>query len=353
MKIQAQNCMIDWLEFSIFNLDECQVLHSLGVDNFKFEVKKGFYYSRVLNFDNMICISSEYKGAGGREHVHVKITGKGCRFLEDIFETKDLKTAIRKRLETDWFDTFFVDEIDIKVSRMDIAIDYNFKFVIDMFESVLNESVKGVKSFQHTGSLKSGLTLYLGSRNSDKFFRLYEKDFEQKDFVNYKDRVELVLKNEYATFEFNSQNELIKIASTYMSELEFHDAERQRLWTDMQNGYCDISPKIRHKKTTLKEKADYILNTYGGTLKAYAEEYGTKDITAAIHESILSEKEIRLINNERVIKLMKYKKQAKKRSSELKVDYNNKVVEVTASADSLYESLVNDEFTENKQLRIC
>ena len=353
MKIQALNCMIDWLEFSVFNLDEAQVLYSLGMDNFKFEVKKSFYYSRSLNFDNMIVINSEYKGAGGREHVHVKITGKGCRFLESIYETKDIKNEIRRRLERDWFEMFFVDEIDLKVSRMDIAIDYNFKFVVDLFEAVLNESIKGVKTFDHAGSLKSGLTLYLGSRNSDKYFRLYEKDFEQNDFVNYKDRLELVLKDDYATFEFYNQNDLIKIASTYMNDIEWLDAERQGLWTDMKNGECEISPKIRHKKTTLKEKTDYILSTYGKTLKAYAEEYGTKEITAAIHEAVMTEKEIRLINNERIIQIMKWRKQADLRQKAGQAEYLKQVDEVTLKSKELYEKLKNDEFTEYKQLSIC
>lgn len=201
MKIKVNNCMIDWLEFSVFEMTEKSVLYALGLEGLTFEVKRGFYYGRVLNFDNIITISSEFKGNGGIEHIHVKFTGKGCRLLENIYGTTDLRSEIRTRLIL----------FDVKVSRMDIAVDYNMKFVIDFFHAVLDERIKGVKVVEHVGSLKSGLTLYLGSRKSEKFYRLYEKDFETGDFENYKDRLELVLKNEYATFELFNENELIKI----------------------------------------------------------------------------------------------------------------------------------------------
>ncbi len=306
MRIKAVNCMVDWLEFSVFGVTEPQVMYALGIDSLFYEVKRGFYYARALNFENMIVVSSEFKGNGAREHIHVKFTGKGCRFMETLYGTTDLRAELSYRLLL----------MDIKVSRMDIAVDYDKKFVIDYFEAILNERVKGVKVIEHVGSLKSGLTLYLGSRKSEKFFRLYEKDFEQNDFVNYKDRVELVLKNEYATFELHNENSLIEIISTYMMDIAWKDENRQELWADMQNGRCEVSPKIRNKKSTLREKGDYILSTYSKTLKAYAEQFGTKEITAAIMESVLSAKEIRLIENEKVIKLMKYRKQAKTRIKE-------------------------------------
>lgn len=303
MDLKVVNCMVDWLEFSVFEVSEQMVMCALGIEKFAYETKRGFYYARVQNFENMITVSSGFKGKGGTEHIHVRLTGKGCRFLENMYDTKDLRSEMRARLAF----------LDVKVSRMDIALDFNIKFVLDFFDAVLNERLKGVKVVEHVGSLKSGLTLYLGSRKSDKFYRLYEKDFEQKDFVNYKDRLELVLKDEYATFELYNENELIKIVSTYMNDIEWQDETIERQWTSMKNGECEISPKIRHKKTTLREKGEYILNTYGATLKAYAEEFGTKEISKAIDESVLSEKEMRLLNNEKVIKMMKYHKEIKKR----------------------------------------
>ncbi|ACL75918.1 replication initiation factor domain-containing protein [Ruminiclostridium cellulolyticum] len=340
MKISVKNCMIDWLEFSVFEMTEKSVLYALGLEHFNFEVKKGRFYGRVLSFENIITISSQYFGNGGVEHVHVRFTGKGCRLLERIYGTTDLRSEIRLR--------FILS--DVKVSRMDIALDYNYKFVVDYFESVLNERLTGVKVVEHIGSLKSGLTLYLGSRKSEKFFRLYEKDFEQNDFENYKDRLELVLKNQYATYELFNENELIKIVSTYMNDIEWQDTERQRLWNGMKNGECEISPKIRHKKSTLKEKGEYILTTYAKTLKAYAEQYGTKDISSAIHDAVLSEKEIRLINNEKVLKLMKYRKQARQKDKQVQESVNEIEIKKGILLDNLIANNQSDKF---EQMRIC
>jgi DNA relaxase NicK len=223
MELKVKNCMVDWLEFSVFEVNERMVKYALGLQDMTFEVKRGFYYNRVLSFENVVQISSGFKGNGAREHVHVKLTGKGCRLLEQMYGTTDLRSEIRNRL-------LFMD---VKVSRMDIAVDFNLKFVIDYFDAVLNERVKGVKVVEHVGSLKSGLTLYLGSRRSEKFYRLYEKDFETGDFENYKDRLELVLKNDYATFELQNENELIKIVSTYMNDVEWLDESRQELWANI------------------------------------------------------------------------------------------------------------------------
>ncbi|WP_242656555.1 replication initiation factor domain-containing protein [Ruminiclostridium hungatei] len=297
--------MIDWLEFSVFGMTEIDVLKLMGINELIFDVKRGFYYERVLSYENIVQVSSGLKGndSDKHEHIHVRLTGKGCRLLEQFYGTDDIRTEIRCR--------FILNEI--KVSRMDIAVDYSMKFVIDYFHSALNKRLNGVKSIDHAGNFVSGLTLYLGSRKSEKFFRLYEKDFETGDFVNYKDRLELVLKNEYATFEMLNENLLIKIVSTYMNDIVWLEDDRRMLWSEMKNGQCEISPKIRHKKTTLKEKRDYILNTYGKTLKASAEMYGTKEITSAIHESVYSERDLRMIKNEKVINVMKYKKEAKKR----------------------------------------
>lgn len=308
MGIKAVNCMVDWLEFSVFGMTETEVLKLMGINELIYDIKRGFYYERVLSYENIVQVSSGLKGNGSDkyDHIHIRLTGKGCRLLEQLYDTNDLRSEIRYR--------FILNEI--KVSRIDIAVDYDMKFVIDYFHSVLNGRFKGVRSFDHAGNLKSGLTLYLGSRKSEKFFRLYEKDFETGDFENYKDRLELVLKNEYATFELLNENPLIKIISTYMSDIVWLEDDREMLWSDMKNGECEISPKIRHKKTTLKEKRDYILNTYGKTLKASAEMYGTKEITAAIHEAVLSQKDLRMINNEKVINVMKYRKEAKKRNLE-------------------------------------
>jgi hypothetical protein len=95
------------------------------------------------------------------------------------------------------------------------------------------------------------------------------------------------------------------------------------------------------------------LNTYSKTLKAYAEQFGTKDITEAIHEAVLSEKEIRLINNEKVIKLMKYKKQANERLDKSSQIAERLRHEVGVWVDGRFVQEIEPDADKFKQLSIC
>lgn len=95
---------------------------------------------------------------------------------------------------------------------------------------------------------------------------------------------------------------------------------------------------------------DSILTTYAKTLKAYAEQYGTKDISSAIHDAVLSEKEIRLINNEKVLKLMKYRKQARQKDKQVQESVNEIEIKKGILLDNLIANNQSDKF---EQMRIC
>lgn len=266
-----------------------------------------------------------------------------------IAQGEDFNTRPYKRSDRSLTASFFLCAFNRRsYERSDLTDSEYIPLAYSISIHAPTRGATGVKTFDHAGSLKSGLTLYLGSRKSEKYIRLYEKDFEQKDFVNYKDRLELVLKNEYATFEFFNKNELIKIASTYMNDLEWQDAERQGLWADMKNGSCEISPKIKGRKSTLEEKTDYILETFGKTLRAYVDQYGSDKITSAIHGAVLSENEIRMINNERVISFVNYKKLAEQRSKELYSHIDENLNDVSA----LFEKSEKEKFPVFEQLNI-
>lgn len=336
--MEITNCMIDWLEFSLFDPDinalgeyyfnrykESRVenvISMLGLKGLSFENRNGFYYKIQYVYDNCITISSGLKGNAQDDHVHVKITGKGCRFMESMLGTTDLRGEIHKRLQFKLADGSNLYRY--KVSRMDICRDYNEKFVVNTFmKDVVNHNFKGARSGSINGEIGKGITLYIGSRKSDKFFRLYEKDLESgKDC--YKDRVELVLKDQYATHEFNNpyQYGLNSILSTYMSEITYVKPEVQEVWELMKTELCNISSKIKHRKTNLAEKTDYILRTYGGTLKAYADEYGTKKITEMIHEAVYSNNDLRAIHNAKVINIMRAKRRSigKRKDADIQAD---------------------------------
>jgi DNA relaxase NicK len=247
--------------------------------------------------DNIIVIQTDFKSKETKnsDHVHIRITGQGCRFLEQKYSVTDLRKEVAAR--------FMFKRI--KVSRMDICADYDSKFVNDFYSSAYDYGFTGFKSRKIISEFST--TIYLGSKKSEKFFRLYEKDKESGN-NDFKDRIELVLKNDYATYEFENENDIYNILSSYMEQIVWINEEIEELWQSLQGSKCEISPKLKHKKSTLKQKVDYILSTFGKTLRAFSQLYGTKEITKGIHYAVMSPSDFRLIRNQEALRIIRYKR---------------------------------------------
>ncbi len=133
---------------------------------------------------------------------NLEITGKGC----DKFNDKD------------WLNLFIFlfNECDFKCTRIDIpgddlGVDYfSMKDLYEIF--VVNKSYvlrNGATKISYIGTNDinqyKGMTFYIGSKTSDLFLRIYDKDSEQKDklksfnskFPNWI-RYEICFKNAYA-----------------------------------------------------------------------------------------------------------------------------------------------------------
>lgn len=294
----GSRCNIDWLEFSVFNVSLDDIMYQLELTDLVFEEGKSFYYEKILNFNNMLYLYDGIKGNCNKEHIHIKITGKGCRFLEEYYGCKNLRDEMQGRLILN----------EVKVSRFDISYDYSKKFVRELFDSVLNYKFSGYRSRKII--IEDSYTLYLGSRKSDKFIRMYEKDIESGD-CRFKDRIEVVLKNQYATHEFFSQEKIENILFSYMRGVKFEDEGSQKIWEGLSLGdSVPISPGIKHIKTSLEEKTHYILNTFGATLKAFCQKHynGPEIIQRYICNSIFSQKSIAMMRQADNLKMLKYRR---------------------------------------------
>lgn len=314
------NCMVDWLEFSILDseFDFEKVCKLLDFLDFSFEHSRSFYYEDVYNYQNMIYIYENPKGATkNNKHVHVKFTGKGCRFLEQKYNNC-IKEEMLARLMF----------INIKVSRLDVCIDTDTKFVSDLIDDAINYRFTTYKTRRIV--MEESNTIYLGSTKSEKFIRIYEKDKESKDNKFIGDRVELVLKNEYATNEFYNRNNLYKIISTYLNQVEFESSKSQQIWISLQGEKCEISPSIRHSKSQLKDKIEYIITTYGKTLRAGVMAFGAKTVLSAISEELISDKLLRMVEFENKLRIYKQKRKYYKKLQILydKMWFRNDFVQV-------------------------
>jgi len=294
----GSRCNIDWLEFSVFGVNLHDIMYQLEFTDFVFEEGRSFYYEKMLNFNNMLYVYDEIKGNCNKKHIHIKITGKGCRFLEEYYKCENLRDEMQGRLVLN----------DIKISRMDISYDYNRKFVNDLLDSVMHYRFSGYRSRKII--IEDSTTLYLGSKKSEKFIRMYEKDLESGD-PRYKDRVELVLKNQYATHEFLSEEKIENILFAYMDQVKFDDEKSQEIWDSLKLGEsAPISPGLKHVKTSLEEKVCYILSTFGATLKAFCEKHenGIQLIQKYINDSVFTQKTIAMMRQADNLKMLKYRR---------------------------------------------
>lgn len=166
----------------------------------------GFYgYTSQLYFSHIQLLLSTPNNKLG---TLLELKGQGCREFESVLLDNNLT----------WFD-FFRDCLHEKAvfKRIDLAVNDTVG-ILDIPELVRkcehNECISIMRQFESTGSGKmntedgkmiKGNTLYIGSRSSEIYFCIYEKDVEQNkkngadiEYAPTKNRFEIRLKNERA-----------------------------------------------------------------------------------------------------------------------------------------------------------
>lgn len=167
----------------------------------------GFYgYKGQYVMGNIVLMTSPKKENG----ILIEMKGKGCRQFESYLEAQ----------RRTWFDFFReIQKARGVFKRVDIAVNdkYGILDVIALEKKADNgEMISYFKKFEHHTSgffseqidqhkSEMGNTLYLGSKKSDIYFCIYEKDYEQfvKNGTAYldatvKNRFEIRLKDDRA-----------------------------------------------------------------------------------------------------------------------------------------------------------
>jgi len=305
---------IDWLEFSIFKpfssksfkgVDFLQyVIEELGFIDFEFEKVYNKFYDEFYTYEGLISFSTGFKSVGReiknkkgeicyvRDHVHVTFTSKGLDIFKKInrIDDKDIRHFI-----VDKFRNF-----EIKCSRFDIAKDTELHVVEDIIKNLFHGNYSGFRSWNQCGNNKRGLTVYLGGRSSEKFVRIYEKDKESPEEGYKGDRIELVLKNKYATQALYSVQYTIEdIFNSVMSGYWVAGIiERIIVASDY------VLETIKHKISTFEEKLRYILTTYKNTIEGYRRRFGIKSLEDKISSILGTDVTLRykrIIANEKII----------------------------------------------------
>lgn len=198
LKNELRIC-IDWIGFTVFKeMSVNDLIDILGYDEEDFTQlpKGGMGYKSILQL-NGYTLQILYDGKPDMG-IHVNISGSSIsEVVRSYMQTKKVNTPFGEG-----YDTFhsglvaLLKEIDSigRVTRIDIAVDdLGMKYYsLDELAELLNGKNKTCKvvskfrSFQEickrklTGE-KTGQTLYMGSRQSEIFMRVYDKRLEQKN----------------------------------------------------------------------------------------------------------------------------------------------------------------------------
>lgn len=305
---------IDWLEFSVFypfNNKSLQgvnflqyVIEELGFIDFEFEKVYNKFYDEFYTYEGIISFSTGFKAIGReiknkkgeichvRDHVHVTFTSKGLDIFKQInqIDDKDIRQFIIDRFKG----------LEIKCSRIDIAKDTELHIVEELIKNLFHGNYSGFRSWNQTGNNKRGLTAYLGGRSSEKFVRIYEKDKESPDEGYIGDRVELVLKNKYATQALYSvQYSIEDIFNSVMSGYWVAGVIEKII-----SASAFVLEKIKHKKSVLEEKLRYVLTTYKNTIEGYRRRFGLKSLEDKISSILGTDVTLRykrIVANEKII----------------------------------------------------
>ncbi|HIG0358600.1 TPA: MobT family relaxase [Clostridium sporogenes] len=204
----------------------------------------GFY-----SYSEHYCMGDIFVLVSGEEEkgVLVEMKGRGCRQFENYLLAQ----------ERSWYE-FFMDALveDGVMKRLDLAINDKVGIlnIPNLTEKCRNEECVSVfRSFKNyrSGELVRrdekecmGNTLYIGSLQSEVYFCIYEKDYEQYKKNNIpiedaevKNRFEIRLKNERAYYALkdlilydNPESTAFKIINRYVRFVDKDDSKPRSDW---------------------------------------------------------------------------------------------------------------------------
>lgn len=240
------NMIFDYVRIRFPTTDVKEVIRKILKLRVEFMLHEpyAFYgYSEHFAMGDIVVMSSPKKDKG----VLLELKGRGCRQFESFLLAQ----------ERSWYD-FFVDTFDAKgvMKRIDLAINdkvgiLNIPKLVKKCEAEECVSVCRSFDFYRSGELKQkeekigmGNTLYIGSKKSEVYFCLYEKDYEQYQKLGtpieeseIKNRFEIRLKNERA---YHAVKELLKtndaeritfdIINRYMRFVDAEEGKRRSKW---------------------------------------------------------------------------------------------------------------------------
>lgn len=308
---------IDWLSFTITELSYVKdVLSLLGYSQEDFnEMPHGRYGYKSMLLLNGYSVSILYDGNSDMG-IHVDISGTAIlEVIRSFKSTLEMDTLFGIGYEIDFDSTFmreFLSAIDKlgHITRIDFAIDDigAHYFTTDELYSLWRKNLivtkfRKLRNVEETASngIKTSHTVYFGSRESEMYLRVYDKQLEQNKKLTYSDsplistpwvRWEMECKGSrcYAVLkQFLDGSDLgyiaVGILSQYVRIINSDNSNRSRCtvnakWLDFLHMIQSLKLYVPQKEKTMEDKKSWfnkqvmptmaaILIADGGSLKFF------------------------------------------------------------------------------------
>lgn len=209
----------------------------LGVEVRVTETGKGWNgYAHRLDVEGVGLVAF----GGNNDTVHIEMTGAGCMQVKSWESVADS-----------------LEMLDARISRLDIAVDdfegktYNLAWAKSAYEDGQFNQVRGARPvprlIDDMGSGK-GCTFYLGSRESGKLFRGYEKGKEQGDPASPWFRCEVEWRNRHREIPIDALREPGKYFAGSYAAFESHAAEQKVIKTVAHIAQAHIEKATEHAR---------------------------------------------------------------------------------------------------------
>lgn len=225
------SALIDWCQITIKDVTPHTIAEEIlriPYELMREDKRKGIKgYRALMCFDDIRVLES---GGGNADNGYqLLMSGQGCRSFEKYLEINN---------ET-WFDFFErVLTYNVNFPRVDLAIDdrktyFKISTLKKMAKNGLVVSRSHIGSGNDSFALKDGDprgdTLNIGSRSSEVFLTLYEKNFEQENKLNLSSDEKLEKWNRYE-LKFRQKkavavvHELVKRREVFSTAIEYLNA---------------------------------------------------------------------------------------------------------------------------------
>ena len=206
--------MIDYFRFTLHNESD---VYFVAKEFFGFDVMLNPETTSFMKYELLyrygdiwfFGFNSSYSENGeDKNRITVQLSGQGCRQLELYLESENITWIdFIKKLKQKYGENFSVTRIDIAVDEMameDTKENFDLSSLITRYYNqdivspyLKNFSFVGGGGFDFENPLETenrqGLSIYLGSRQSEMYFNFYEKRYEiaKKEGISISDSVRL------------------------------------------------------------------------------------------------------------------------------------------------------------------